>query len=142
VGLFSVLFWLMPCSGQGVCLGVADGVTGWLESGVDPALFSQALMYHAHRYSRSAWAGEPEVDPTLDYQEREQVEGWELTPYECMDVGLCFLLLRDFPTSDFGSWRTAEYYGKNASKLVRLLLNVGSHGEPQIQGQVRVALCR
>ncbi|KAJ6591519.1 hypothetical protein DFH09DRAFT_1137227 [Mycena vulgaris] len=71
---------------SGVCLGVADGVTGWLESGVDPALFSQALMYHAHRYSRSAWAGEPEVDPTLDYEEREQVEGWELTPYECMDL--------------------------------------------------------
>ncbi|KAJ6610186.1 phosphatase 2C-like domain-containing protein [Mycena sp. CBHHK59/15] len=71
---------------SGVCLGVADGVTGWLESGVDPALFSQALMYHAHRYARSAWAGEPEVDPTLDYEEREQVEGWELTPYECMDL--------------------------------------------------------
>ncbi|KAJ7043668.1 phosphatase 2C-like domain-containing protein [Mycena alexandri] len=73
---------------NGVCLGVADGVTGWLESGVDPALFSQALMYHAHRYARSAWAGEPEVDPTLDYEEREQVEGWELTPYECMDGGV------------------------------------------------------
>ncbi|KAJ7180712.1 phosphatase 2C-like domain-containing protein [Mycena filopes] len=71
---------------SGVCLGVADGVTGWLESGVDPALFSQALMYHAHRYARSAWAGEPEVDPALDYEEREQVEGWELTPYECMDL--------------------------------------------------------
>ncbi|KAJ7091402.1 phosphatase 2C-like domain-containing protein [Mycena belliarum] len=71
---------------SGVCLGVADGITGWLESGVDPALFSQALMYHAHRYSRSAWAGAPEVDPALDYAEREQIEGWELTPYECMDL--------------------------------------------------------
>ncbi|KAJ7833470.1 phosphatase 2C-like domain-containing protein [Mycena leptocephala] len=71
---------------SGVALGVADGVTGWLESGVDPSLFSQALMFHAHRYSRSAWAGEPEVDPALDYEEREQVEGWELTPYECMDL--------------------------------------------------------
>ncbi|KAJ7116042.1 phosphatase 2C-like domain-containing protein [Mycena epipterygia] len=73
-------------SERGVCLGVADGVTGWLESGVDPALFSQALMFHAHRYSRSAWAGEPEIDPCLDYQEREEVEGWELTPYECLDL--------------------------------------------------------
>ncbi|KAJ7765515.1 phosphatase 2C-like domain-containing protein [Mycena maculata] len=71
---------------SGVCLGVADGVTGWLESGVDPALFSQALMFHAHRYSRSAWVGEPEVDPSLEYEEREEVEGWELTPYECMDL--------------------------------------------------------
>jgi protein phosphatase PTC7 len=57
-----------------------------VESGVDPSLFSQALMYHAHRYSRSAWAGEPEIDPTLDYEEREQIEGWEMTPYECLDL--------------------------------------------------------
>ncbi|KAK6992276.1 protein phosphatase [Favolaschia claudopus] len=54
---------------SGVSFGVADG-------GVDPALFSQALMFHAHRYSRSAWAGEPEVDPTLDYAEREEVEAY------------------------------------------------------------------
>lgn len=66
--------------------GVADGVGGWIESGVDPALFSQALMYHAHRYSRNAWAGEPEIDPTMDYEEREQIEGWEMTPYECLDL--------------------------------------------------------
>jgi protein phosphatase PTC7 len=71
---------------QGVALGVADGVGGWVESGVDPSLFSQALMYHSHRYSRSAWPGEPEIDPTQDYQEREQVEGWELTPHECLDL--------------------------------------------------------
>ncbi|KIY70893.1 protein serine/threonine phosphatase 2C [Cylindrobasidium torrendii FP15055 ss-10] len=71
-------------NGSGVSFGVADGVGGWVESGVDPSLFAQALMYHAHRYSRNAWAGEPEIDPTLDYAEREEVEGWELTPDECM----------------------------------------------------------
>jgi protein phosphatase PTC7 len=71
---------------KGVSFGVADGVGGWVESGIDPSLFSQALMYHAHRYSRSAWAGEPEIDPTLDYEEREQVEGWEMTPYDCLDL--------------------------------------------------------
>lgn len=71
---------------EGVSFGVADGVGGWIESGVDPALFSQALMYHAHRYSRNAWAGEPEIDPTMDYEEREQIEGWEMTPYECLDL--------------------------------------------------------
>jgi len=73
-------------SHSGVSLGVADGVGGWVESGVDPSLFSQALMYHAHRYSRAAWAGEPEIDPTMDYTDREQVEGWELTPYECLNL--------------------------------------------------------
>ncbi|KXN89267.1 hypothetical protein AN958_06021 [Leucoagaricus sp. SymC.cos] len=80
VGLFSTV--------EGVAFGVADGVGGWVESGVDPSLFSQALMYHAHRYTRNAWAGEPEIDPTLDYEEREQIEGWEMTPYECL--GLAF----------------------------------------------------
>ena len=53
---------------------------------MDPSVFSQALMYHAHRYSRNAWAGEPEIDPTMDYEEREQIEGWEMTPYECLDL--------------------------------------------------------
>ncbi|KAJ4000794.1 phosphatase 2C-like domain-containing protein [Lentinula boryana] len=73
---------------QGVSFGLADGVGGWIENGVNPALFSQSLMYHAHRYSRNAWAGEPEIDPTLDYEEREQVEGWELTPHHCLDLAL------------------------------------------------------
>lgn len=76
--------------------GVADGVGGWVDSGVDPALFSQALMYHAHRYSRNAWAGEPEIDPTLDYEEREQVEGWEVTPYECLDLAYGGVLREKF----------------------------------------------
>ena len=52
---------------------------------MDPSLFSQALMYHAHRYSKAAWPGEPEVDPTQEYEEREQVEGWELSPLECLE---------------------------------------------------------
>lgn len=55
-------------------------------SGVDASLFSQSLMYHCHRYARHGWAGEPEIDPTLEYAEREQVEGWEITPQECMDL--------------------------------------------------------
>ena len=71
---------------QGISLGVADGVGGWVDSGVDPSLFSQALMYHAQRYAKNGWAGEPEIDPTQDYAEREQVEGWELKPMECIDL--------------------------------------------------------
>ncbi|KAL6298247.1 protein serine/threonine phosphatase 2C [Sparassis latifolia] len=70
---------------SGVSLGIADGVGGWVDAGVDPSLFSQALMFHAHRYSKFAWAGEPEIDPTQDYEEREEVEGWELTPSECLE---------------------------------------------------------
>lgn len=43
-------------------------------------------MYHAHRYAKQGWAGEPEIDPTQEYEDREQVEGWELSPMECMDL--------------------------------------------------------
>lgn len=43
-------------------------------------------MYHAHRYAKQGWAGEPEIDPLQDYEERQQVEGWELPPVECMDL--------------------------------------------------------
>lgn len=67
-------------------MGVADGVGGWVDSGVDPSVFSQALMYHAHRYAKTSWPGEPEIDPTQPYEEREQVEGWELTPQECLEL--------------------------------------------------------
>ncbi|KAG6897566.1 hypothetical protein C0992_000154 [Termitomyces sp. T32_za158] len=81
---------------SGIAFGVADGVGGWEESGVDPSLFSQALMFHAHRYSRNAWAGEPEIDPTLDYEEREEVEGWEMTPYECLDLAYGGVLREKF----------------------------------------------
>jgi len=68
---------------KGVSFGVADGVGGWALSGVDPSLFSQALMYHSHRYAKAGWAGEPEVDATQDYEDREAVEGWELHPRDC-----------------------------------------------------------
>ncbi|KAG6818125.1 hypothetical protein H0H87_000030 [Tephrocybe sp. NHM501043] len=81
---------------QGIAFGVADGVGGWVDSGVDPSLFSQALMFHAHRYSRNAWAGEPEIDPTLDYEEREEIEGWEMTPYECLDLAYGGVLREKF----------------------------------------------
>jgi len=71
---------------SGVSFGVADGVGGWASSGVDPSLFSQALMYHSHRYAKVGWAGEPEVDTTQDYEDREAVEGWELYPRECLKL--------------------------------------------------------
>ena len=71
---------------QGISFGVADGVGGWASSGVDPSLFSQALMYHSHRYAKVGWPGEPEVDTTQDYEDRETIEGWELHPRECLKL--------------------------------------------------------
>lgn len=69
---------------SGVSFGVADGVGAWVESGVDPSLFSLALCYHAHRYSKTAWAGEPES--STDYPYNEPTEGWELTPLGCIEL--------------------------------------------------------
>lgn len=110
---------------SGVSFGVADGVGGWVESGVDPALFSQALMYHAHRYSRNAWAGEPEIDPTMDYEEREQIEGWEMTPYECLDLAYGGVLREKYVQA--GS-STACIVSLNASSGVLRSANLGDSG--------------
>lgn len=49
-----------------VVLGVADGVGGWSESGVDPSVFSQALMYHAAQATDSAVKAEDE-DPVYPH---------------------------------------------------------------------------
>jgi len=110
---------------SGVSFGVADGVGGWVDSGVDPSLFSQALMYHAHRYSRNAWAGEPEIDPTLDYEEREQIEGWEMTPYECLDLAYGGVLREKFVQA--GS-STACIISLNSASGILRSANLGDSG--------------
>ncbi|KAH0583883.1 hypothetical protein H2248_009477 [Termitomyces sp. 'cryptogamus'] len=110
---------------SGIAFGVADGVGGWAESGVDPSLFSQALMFHAHRYSRNAWAGEPEIDPTLDYEEREEIEGWEMTPYECLDLAYGGVLREKFVQAGAS---TACLITLNASSGVLRSANLGDSG--------------
>ena len=39
--------------GGGVVVGIADGVGGWEESGVNPAFFAQALLYHASEHVKN-----------------------------------------------------------------------------------------
>ncbi|QRV72829.1 protein phosphatase [Ceratobasidium sp. AG-Ba] len=48
---------------SGFSLGVSDGVGGWSDDGVDPSLFSQALMYFSAKHASTSWAGEPDFDP-------------------------------------------------------------------------------
>ncbi|PSR74921.1 hypothetical protein PHLCEN_2v9455 [Hermanssonia centrifuga] len=110
---------------HGVSLGIADGVGGWVESGVDPSLFSQALMYHAHRYAKLGWPGEPEIDPTQDYEEREKVEGWELTPMECLELAYGGVLRENGVLA--GS-STACIVNLNASSGVLRAANLGDSG--------------
>ncbi|KAI0320103.1 phosphatase 2C-like domain-containing protein [Amylostereum chailletii] len=108
-----------------VSLGIADGVGGWVTSGVDPSRFSQALMYHAHRYCSLGWAGEPEIDPTQEYEERETVEGWELLPMECMDMA--HEAVRREKSVVAGS-STACIINMNASSGVLRAANLGDSG--------------
>ncbi|KAI0709214.1 protein serine/threonine phosphatase 2C [Earliella scabrosa] len=116
---------------SGVSLGVADGVGGWTDSGVDPSLFSQALMYHAQRYAKAAWPGEPEVDPTQEYEEREQVEGWELTPLECLESAYGGVLRE---RNVLAGSSTACILTFNASNGVLRAANLGDSGFLVIRG--------
>ncbi|KZP11994.1 hypothetical protein FIBSPDRAFT_898576 [Athelia psychrophila] len=122
-------------NGSGVSLGVADGVGGWVESGVDPSLFSQTLMFHAHRYTRAAWAGEPEIDPTLEYEEREEVEGWELTPKECLDLAYGGVLRERMVEA--GS-STSCLINLNASSGVLRSANLGDSGYSIIRSSTMI----
>jgi len=82
-------------------------------------------MYHAHRYSRNAWAGEPEIDPTMDYEEREQIEGWEMTPYECLDLAYGGVLREKYVQA--GS-STACIISLNAASGLLRSANLGDSG--------------
>ncbi|KAG0056215.1 hypothetical protein BGZ89_002177 [Linnemannia elongata] len=53
-----------------VALGVADGVGGWSELGVDPALFSWALMNNAENIARLTDCVPPEIGPPTAGGER------------------------------------------------------------------------
>ena len=44
-----------------MAIGVADGVGGWTENGIDPSLFSQALMFYASRSASQASANSDSV---------------------------------------------------------------------------------
>lgn len=108
---------------EGIAFGLADGVGGWVLRGVDPSLFSQALMYHAHLYLRNAWAGEPEIEPTRDCEERDQIEGWEMTPYECLDLAYGGVLREKYVQAGetlFGVWPKVKIWNSLHTTLVLL----------------------
>ncbi|KIO34274.1 hypothetical protein M407DRAFT_240612 [Tulasnella calospora MUT 4182] len=69
---------------SGVAVGIADGVGGWSESGVDPGVFSQALMYHAARYAKRGWADDSY--PSSANSTEESIQPWELTPENCLEL--------------------------------------------------------
>ncbi|KAF8447971.1 phosphatase 2C-like domain-containing protein [Boletus edulis BED1] len=112
-------------NGSGVAFGVADGVGGWVDSGVDPSLFAQALMFYAHNSSHDSWAGEPEIDPTQDHGQHEDVRGREMTPYECLD--LAYHQVLEEQLVEAGS-STACLLTLNSSSGVLRSANLGDSG--------------
>jgi len=82
-------------------------------------------MYHSHRYAKVGWPGEPEVDITQDYEDREAVEGWELHPQECLKLAYQATLRERFVTA--GS-STACLININASSGLLRAANLGDSG--------------
>jgi hypothetical protein len=56
---------------KGLALGVADGVGGWEDTGFDPSMFSQALMYHAAQSARRRTSQEVLGDDVVKDVEEE-----------------------------------------------------------------------
>jgi len=82
-------------------------------------------MYHCHRYAKRGWAGEPETDPTQGYEERETIEGWELTPAQCLENAHTAVLREKLVVA--GS-STATILNFNASSGLLRTLNLGDSG--------------
>jgi len=82
-------------------------------------------MYHSHRYAKVGWPGEPEVDTTQDYEDREALEGWELHPLECLKLAYQATLRERFVVA--GS-STACLINLNASSGLLRAANLGDSG--------------
>ena len=52
---------------SGRCMGVADGVGGWAEIGIDPGLYSRELMQHAKEFALSTEPSEDGPQKILEY---------------------------------------------------------------------------
>lgn len=55
---------------SGRCLGVADGVGGWAEIGIDPGLYSRELMNHAKEFAVTMEPGADGPQQILEYAHR------------------------------------------------------------------------
>ncbi|KAF7363443.1 Protein phosphatase [Mycena sanguinolenta] len=110
---------------SGISLGLSDGVGGWVDQGIDCSLFSQGLMYYAHRRLENGWAGEPEVDPIIETASDSATVGAEVTPSEVLQFAYRDVL-RD-PSIEAGS-STACLLTLNASSGMLRSANLGDSG--------------
>jgi protein phosphatase PTC7 len=90
--------------GAGLALGVADGVGGWVDSGVNPADFSRRLCRHMARAAAAGvltaepYAGEAEEDEGDDVSTARTEQRRLLRPVELLEHGYAHVL------ADPGVW--------------------------------------
>jgi len=88
-------------------------------------MFSQALMYYAHGHFRNGWAGEPEIDHTVEAHVNPIPDGAEMTPSECLQLAYHDVLADK--VIEAGS-STACLLTLNASSGILRSANLGDSG--------------
>ncbi|KAG8973327.1 hypothetical protein FRC05_008871 [Tulasnella sp. 425] len=116
---------------SGVAVGIADGVGGWSDSGVDPGVFSQALMYHGARFAKRGWADDSY--PSSVNSAEESIQPWELTPENCLELAFN-AVLRD-TLVDAGS-STGLISTFNARSGLMKAANLGDSGFMIIRNRI------
>lgn len=116
-----------------VIFGVADGVGGWSENGIDPALFSQSLLYHSANYAKDFYAcpdrleiEDLEETPSSSPQRHSKIKGAELgTPLDILQYA--FEKTQEQEEVPAGS-ATACIVSFDATKGVIRTANLGDSG--------------
>jgi len=73
----------------GRCMGVADGVGGWAEIGIDPGLYSRELMAHAKEKALETESGSDMPQEILDYAHKKTMARGSCTACVlCVDQGV------------------------------------------------------
>lgn len=104
-----------------MAIGVADGVGGWTENGIDPSLFSQALMFYASK-SASQAAANPSTGVTPNHILAEAFERVLKEPLVVAGSATACVLTMD---SSNGTLRSANL---GDSGFVILRQGTGKHG--------------
>jgi protein phosphatase PTC7 len=70
-----------------VSLAVADGVSSWAEDGVDPALLTQAFLYHINKVERKFFEKNDEEQNSEEEDESDPADSQKKTPFQYLDLG-------------------------------------------------------
>ncbi|KAK7014866.1 protein phosphatase [Favolaschia claudopus] len=111
---------------SGLSIGVADGVGGWIDQGIDCSIFSTTLLFYCRKHFENGWAGEPEIDPSrLRTASNVSSEGVEMTPLNALQLAYQDLLADE---SVIAGSSTASLLTLNASSGLLRSANLGDSG--------------